>query len=364
MATNKNQHFVPRCYLKPFTHDEENKVINLYNIDRERHIHLAPVKHQCSRDYFYGDNPQLEKAIQFVEGSYATVAKELLSEGCKLNIRHKTILRWFWLLQHLRTEAACKRAIEMNNEMGSTFQEEAPDFKIGIKQAVQMAMLTYADGMNIVDDLKVCLIKNKTKTPFITSDDPAVLSNKWHLNDKRANFMSFGMHSAGALLFLPLNPKVLCLCYDGDVYSISHTNGWVQVKSERDIMHFNQFQLGNCMANIYYQDKCHADSVSRLYEELFHIRPSERHRYTYSVLDYEENGYERYRVVEKSEITKKDTVLFHYESINPNPTRWPQQIKIRRNGAVYTNDTRVGYIRYEKIKEGSSGGFRREKPGV
>lgn len=201
------------------------------------------MKHQCSRDYFYGDNPQLEKAIQFVEGSYATVAvKELLSEGCKLNIRHKTILRRFWLL-HLRTEAACKRAIEMNNEMGSTFQEEAPDFKIGIKQAVQMAMLTYADGMNIVDDLKVCLIKNKTKTKsFITSDDPAVLSNKWHLNDTRANFMSFGMHWLKAL-YSYLNPKVLCLCYDGDVYSISHTNGWVQVKSERDIMHFNQFQL-------------------------------------------------------------------------------------------------------------------------
>ncbi|PLX60312.1 DUF4238 domain-containing protein [Sedimenticola selenatireducens] len=364
MATNKNQHFVPRCYLKPFTLDGENKVINLFNIDRERHIHFAPVKHQCSRDYFYGDNPQLESAIQFVERSYASTIKELLVDGKKLNAKHKTILRRFWLLQHLRTEAACKRAAEMNNEMGSTFRAEIKDFKISIKDAVEMAMMTYADSMDIVDDLKVCLFKNKTRTPFVTSDDPAVLSNKWHLSDKRANFMSFGMHSAGALLFLPLSPKVLCLCYDGDVYSIGHTNGWVPVKNERDIKHFNQLQLANCMANIYYQDKDHSSSINKLYEETFHIRPERRHRFNYAVFDYEENGYERYRVVEKEELQENDNALFHYESIHPEPTNWPQHIKVRRNGAVYTNDTRVGYIRYEKIKERTSGGFRRERPGV
>ena len=164
-------------------------------------------------------------------------------------------------------------------------------------------------------------------------------------------------------MFLPLSPKVMCLCYDGDVYSISYVNSWAQVKNERDVRHFNQLQLINCMANVYYQDKNHSISVSKLYKEISHIRPEQRHSFNYAVFDYEENGYERYRVVKKEELKEHDNVLFHYESIYPNPTTWPQHIRARRNGSVFTNDTRVGYIRYEKIKEMTSIGFRRERPG-
>ena len=54
MASNKNQHFVPRCYLREFTHKSENKAITVYNIDRKKCIPKAPVKNQCSKDYFYG----------------------------------------------------------------------------------------------------------------------------------------------------------------------------------------------------------------------------------------------------------------------------------------------------------------------
>lgn len=39
MASNKNQHFVPRCHLRPFTRDTEGKVINLFNLDRDSRIH-------------------------------------------------------------------------------------------------------------------------------------------------------------------------------------------------------------------------------------------------------------------------------------------------------------------------------------
>lgn len=43
VATNKNQHFVPRCYLKAFTQGGENLAINLLNLDRQRTIPAAPV---------------------------------------------------------------------------------------------------------------------------------------------------------------------------------------------------------------------------------------------------------------------------------------------------------------------------------
>ena len=52
MADNKNQHYVPRVHLKPFTLDGEGLAINLLNIDRMKPISNAPVKNQCSGDYF------------------------------------------------------------------------------------------------------------------------------------------------------------------------------------------------------------------------------------------------------------------------------------------------------------------------
>jgi len=64
MATNKNQHFVPRCYLRPFTLDSANVAINLFNIDRMKFVERAPVKHQCSRDYFYGRIPLWRKLFR------------------------------------------------------------------------------------------------------------------------------------------------------------------------------------------------------------------------------------------------------------------------------------------------------------
>ena len=85
MATNKNQHFVPRCYLRQFTSNGANRAINLYNIDRDKFVEHAPVKSQCSGDYFYGKNSQLEKAIQSVEDAYGYTIHKLLQPGYVLD---------------------------------------------------------------------------------------------------------------------------------------------------------------------------------------------------------------------------------------------------------------------------------------
>lgn len=105
MASNKNQHFVPRCYLKPFTLNGEGAAMNLFNIDRQRFVYKAPVKNQCSRDYFYGKDLILEKQLQTYEAEYAGLLSRIRSPGYVLEADHKVILSRFWLLQYLRTEA-------------------------------------------------------------------------------------------------------------------------------------------------------------------------------------------------------------------------------------------------------------------
>ena len=360
MATNKNQHFVPRCYLRSFTYNSENKAINLFNIERLRFIELAPVKHQCSGDYFYGEDPLLEKAIQFMEGSYASSLHEIFSNGYQLSDLHRTILRRFWLLQYLRTEAASKRAVEVTEDVRETIGVSKSEFNLEIREAVQDAMMRFSENMGIIDDLKICLLRNKTNEPFVTSDDPAVLSNRWHLNDQRTRYKSFGLKTSGNLIILPLSPDIMCLGYDGDVYSVPHKRGWVEITNKIDVRAFNQHQFLNCKANIFVRDSMHSQFVHDSFVEASSLRPVVRHRINYAIRDYDDGDFTRYKVIDPEEAGDHQEALIHMETLHARPSLWPRQIKWRRKGAVYTNGTGIGYVRHTHIEADDLQGFRKE----
>lgn len=359
MATNKNQHYVPRCYLKEFTHNSEGKAINVFNLDRNKCILMAPVKNQCSRDYFYGKNEELESAIQFVERAYASTLGELLNSPQAITEKHKIVLKRFWLLQYLRTEASSKRAAEASNSISETAGISAEEFNLGIKEAVLMAMKTYAECMDIIDDLKICLVRNKTEFPFISSDDPAVLSNRWHLNDQRTRFRSFGLRTSGNLLFLPLGPKLMCLAYDGNVYSVSHKNGFASISNKNDVKSFNQHQILNCRANVFVKEKDHALFVAESIEEVSRNRLAKRHRLNYAVFDSSDGEHSRYVVVDPKTSKEHEDAIIHSETLHYHPTSWPSIIRWRNNGVVFTNGTGVGYLRKHHIFR-ESGDFYKE----
>lgn len=345
MASNKNQHFVPRCYLRPFTIDGTSSAINLYNIDRQKFIEQAPVKHQCSGNYFYGKDPLLETAIKGIEDRYGSSLRELLKPGYVLTDEHRHFLRLFWLLQHLRTEAASRRSVEMIEAVEDVSGQKDSRFRYEIRDAVQTAMKTFAGSMDSVADLKVCLVRNRTSTPFITSDDPAVLTNRWYLESARTKGRSFGLHSAGDILLLPLSPKVLCLGYDGDVYSIPDRNGWTDVRRDADVEAFNQHQFLNCCANVFVQDSANFQHVHESFLRAVPRRPERRHRLHYAILDRREGGFANYRVVNRVEAGDHEEAMIHMQVVHARPVCWPRQISWRLKGFVYTNGTGAGYLR-------------------
>lgn len=348
MATNKNQHFVPRCHLRPFTKDEGDASINVFNLDRRKLISNAPVKNQCSRDYFYGKDELLESAIQSLESAYGATIRAIRSPGYSLQEGHKALLRKFWLFQSLRTEAASRRSVEMAADLQNFAGEGPESFRLDINQAVQTAMRVFADAMDAVDGLKVCLVRNRTTLPFVTSDDPAILTNRWYLEDRRASGRSFGFQSSGALALLPLTPKILCIAYDSDVYSIQHDQGWVDTRRENDVRALNQHQLLNCFANVYLHDAAHSSELSAQYEAAASRRLPARHRFHVAVRDRTEGEYTRYRVVTPEEaLAIGDDTLFHSEALHYTPTLWPALVRWRSPGSVFTNGTGVKYVRRE-----------------
>lgn len=363
MADNKNQHYVPRVHLRPFTLDGQGAAINLLNIDRLRPVQNAPVKNQCSGDYFYGKDEKLERAINSIENPYGEVVRFLSGDQAAVNAAVSIVIQRFVYLQHLRTEAASRKAAEMTAAMmavpGSDFPPQ--DIKEAMKSAVQIAMLHFTESMGIVDDLRVCIARNMTARPFITSDDPAVLTNRLHIQRRHKGLRSFGVKSAGALFLLPLSPRLCAIVYDSAVYQTPHRAGWIDVTKTADVDALNQHQVLNCMANIYFRDWEERDTFMLQVKESQPLRPERRHKVVHAVLDYTDDWGSRYVVKEITDLRGGDEVLVHIMANYPEPSSWPSFFKFRADAKAYSNKTGAGLTRRWCLEEGyiTGSGYRK-----
>ena len=349
MPSNKNQHFVPRCYLGAFSGDTAGAAINLFNIDRSCAIRNAPLKGQCSKSYFYGEDLHLEKALQTFEGAYAAMLREIVQPGYHLTAAHGQELKEFWCLQHLRTEASARRSVVAAERMIDDIGLRDDTYRLTMRESVEASVSMLPIISQGISDLKACLVKNVTNLPFVTSDDPAISANRWHQQDIRAKGVAPGLGSAGALLFLPMTPNILALLYDSNVYSIRRLHGWASIDSISDIAAFNEHQYLNAFANIYFHDWHTKNVVEQEFLNLASNRPADRHRFHYAVWDRIEDGAEVFREVSAAEAREHERSIVHQEAIYPVPTRWPRLICFRTDGHVWFNGSGAGYTRQATI---------------
>ncbi len=353
MADNKNQHFVPRTHLKPFTLNGEGLAINLFNMTGMKAIQNAPAKNQCSKDYFYGQDPQLEQAIQSVEGHYGKAVRHL-AEGGSVQSGVDVVLRRYVYHQYLRTEAAAQASATMMLAMtdlpGSDFP--MPTFGEAVKIATKQAMLHYAETMRIVDDLKMCIVRNATDLPFVTSDNPAVLTNRLHYQRPPPGKRAFGVKTAGALFFLPLTPSSLALFYDGAVYSIAHKRHLVDVRRLSDVAALNDHQYLNCAANIYFGEWEGRDRVAIAAANAAARRPATPHTRTHAVIDQSDDLGERFKVEPVSDIRDGRKRLVHVVMNKPTPSTWPSFLRFRANPSGWSNGTGAGLTRRGCLDQG------------
>jgi hypothetical protein len=324
----------------------------------DKGIHAGPVKGQCSRSYFYGKDLRLEKLIQRSEGMYSSTVKRI-AEKLSLSDWNKFVLRHFCLLQYCRTEAASQRMALAYAEIADVAFDGSPpaDVNVPVSGFVQDGMQASAESFRIIDDLKVCLIRNGTQRQFVTSDDPAILTNRWYLQNPRAKGLSFGLQHSGALLFLPVTPDIICVIYDGDVYSIPNDGGWTATYKITDVEAFNEHQSLGCVSNLFFAKWVDLDEVHRAFLQVLPQRPSARHELVVAVLEAENSWGNKYRVVTGESISGQEEVLFHLKGVNPRPSRWPSIIKWREKPRVYSNGTGTGYVRRSQALR--EGGYRR-----
>lgn len=347
MPENKNQHYVPKCHLKPFTLNGAGSAINLYNVKLSRAVSNASVKDQCARDYFYGKIPAYEDVLQNLEGWYGSFIASIVEPTYGLTNEDRHYLKLFALLQYCRTDAAARRVATMGNELAdfAFVSGEAKDMHLSHADSVRLAMSMFAGALEMVADLKVVLVRNGTSLGLITSDDPAVLSNRLYAQKLPMPGRGGGLGNSGALIYLPLTPCHGSLIYDGDVYTAPHENGWVELKGD-DVASLNEQQQLNCRMNLYFSEWQDLDTIREQARLVSDRRVGERHQMRVAVPEPEQfPGWESFRVVSREEAQSAERSMIHLQSTPPRFSRWPSVLKWRSGAHGYSNGSGAGLIR-------------------
>ncbi|GLQ82823.1 hypothetical protein GCM10007881_63460 [Mesorhizobium huakuii] len=346
MAQNKNQHYVPRCHLRPFTLNGEGACLNLYNVSSGKIIEEASASGQCSKDYFYGHDLDVEKAFQEIEGLYASTIRNIEARNGASEDAELFSLLNFAFLQRLRTDNAVRRVHQMqqmNEDIIFRGEErQAQRWKpMSRLELVQLTMVAYRDRRDVLDDLKTVVVRNETELEFVTSDDPSISTNRYYIQKLGAT--DFGLSNAGAIIALPISPRLLFLAYDGGCYTIPEKNGGVvRLKKAADVAHVNRFQILNCSANLYFSDMAMASKIAAQFREDEASRIA-AWSVVEELIEVAENTFRRARTAEEARGAKRTIV--HSSSRHPIPAGWPSFLKFRDPIRVVETGTGAGVVR-------------------
>lgn len=352
MAEHKRQHYVPKCHFKPFSQSGEGNSINLYNIVRDKFVDCAPVKGQCAKDYMYGQNLNLEKAFQQIEGNYARVTRMIEANPETASGKDLEIIRFFAALQHFRTETAMNRMLAFHKDLTDTiFDRESPSqaaHRPPIPDDREIMRSTLTTGIRtaaIIKDLEGCIVLNRTKCDFVTSDDPAIFTSRYYF--QRLKSTNFGYASSGAMLVLPISPRSLIMFYDRNVYVTPNKIGkCIELKKASDVSAFNELQFLKAARNIYFSNCSQAEQIKSEFNQVKSRRPAGWSAMTVFVPDeFAPHGTKRYRRATEKEERTAPSSLVCASATYPRPSRWPSILSYRMRPISYSNGSAIGNVR-------------------
>ncbi|WP_258052335.1 DUF4238 domain-containing protein [Mesorhizobium sp. INR15] len=183
---------------------------------------------QCARPYFYGKDGELEKALQEPEGLYAQCPKKAVADPSSLETADLLALRTLMFLQVFRSAAWIDRERTLLDAHREMFKDEGtPEFLAQFTRTntelVEMAIEMYESTLPTIGDLETCVLVNETVREFISSDDPAVHTNRYHVQKRFLGGHGFG--NSGAMLFMPMSPRLLLAAFDPFVYRLVGRRG-------------------------------------------------------------------------------------------------------------------------------------------
>jgi hypothetical protein len=258
MPDNKSHHYVPRCYLRNFSHT--GKSVDLFNIASGRLIRAAPIKGQCCRDYFYGKNAANEKGLAAVEGQMAELFRVINRE---VRLPHPFTAGHLLLCFHVATQAyRTQYAADTLNELTDGMMRQVikrdrrvtadmlEQVRFGYEDPALISLAHAAIGFPLLMDLEYRVLLAPRGTEFMTSDNPVVMFNQYM--QSRGDGSNTGMASKGLQVFLPIWPFLTLVMFDGGVYHFGESKSTsVHVASPHDVHELNMLQVASASENLY-----------------------------------------------------------------------------------------------------------------
>lgn len=281
MSNVKDNHYVPRFYLRSFTDDpsHRNGRFDFFNLKTKKHIGVIPHGSQMKERYFYKKGTDIEtKLNDEFEGKHATIIKTILASQATSESLVEMIL-----LMHFRTRAQRdddlffrKSMIDQHLDyLVASFKRSLPFW---VRILVQVRLLkdshiekivrqgAYEEYLKKTDSaekqiknfkrikkemagLTAHILDNPHTTNLISSDSPVILLNPF-LNRKKVRFGRTGMFQIGILLILPISPKKVVVCFDSDIYE-SPTEVSKGILTENDVKHLNELQILSGAEGVY-----------------------------------------------------------------------------------------------------------------
>jgi uncharacterized protein DUF4238 len=350
MPQNKLQHYVPKCHLRPFCSDPQGSAVNVYNISRDRLIKDAPIKGQCARNYFYGKDGLLERALQEPESAYGAIVAKATNDPGSITSGDLALLREFTLLQMFRPYGYVEKLMAMSDRHYADLQAAAPGKPLpprimaNVDQAVVMAVRYFVKTRKHVRDLETCLVLNEAQREFITSDDPAIHTNRFHFQQLRKD--AFGLASAGAMFFLPLTPKLAFTAFDGNVYlAPTRRINTVVIRHDDDVSPFNELQLLHARQNLYYADAATGETVVSGFRSHAGRRPKVWNEFSYFEKVGESDKGEHFQPVEAMNLEPGRQFLSALQTVHVHPSRWTGLLEYRLRPRFVDTGTSAGCIR-------------------
>jgi len=282
ITDKKNQHYVPKFYLRNFSYNSNKKQVGVFNINNKFYVPEAKLKTQGSRNFFYGHDGIIEDNLSNIEGDFATIIRDIIQTKNlpkKNTIEHFNLL-FFTVLTDLRNPSRIDGMQTNLEEMRKRLLELHPDTDtekfvptVSHDDMVKLSLSNALEMCKIILDLDYKILVNKTSTPFITSDFPVVKYNQF-LENKKWPHSKSGFGSVGLQIFIPLCSEIVLVLYDKDIYKLGDKKKQVNIVGNvEDVDALNILQFLNCIDTVFFNDK-----ASEAYIRTIEIRSKRYYR--------------------------------------------------------------------------------------
>jgi len=227
MTTGREQHYIPKFYLKRFASEESLGHFSVYRLRDRTNIVKASIKQQAREKDFYGTEG-LDDLLQEIEGQAASLLSMADTESA---LPQKGTLEYDYLIYFVaslkgRTRTAAKAlsvamgaGVKNMMLMDSSLRGIVDGLTVELTNPQKESTIAALRSANTARDLSCKILRTNGKIPFVTSDNPVLSYNQYSEYRKLDNGTA-GFASKGLQMFLPIGPNAMLMFYDQRMYKV------------------------------------------------------------------------------------------------------------------------------------------------